>query len=49
MVTMRPASSDAWITPAAIDEKYGSSTSATTSAVVLVEPRAIACADRWGS
>jgi hypothetical protein len=47
-VGINPRACAAVITPAAIDEKYGSSMSLTTRAAVRVEPNAIACADRCG-
>jgi hypothetical protein len=49
IVTIRPTASAASVTPAAMAEKYGSLTSLTTNAAVLVEPRAMACADRCGT
>ncbi|WNY35508.1 hypothetical protein Q9Q99_20205 [Curtobacterium flaccumfaciens] len=44
IVTTGPASSAARIAPAAIAAKYGSAMSPTTSARVVVDPRATACA-----
>ena len=43
-VTCRPARSAARVTPAAIEEKYGSAMSCTTRPSDVVRPRAIACA-----
>ena len=48
IVTMRPRSSAARITPDAIVEKYGSEMSATTRAIVDVPPLATAWAARLG-
>ena len=48
IVTTRPTTSAALMTPAAIDEKYGSAMSATSRATVMVEPLATAWAERLG-
>ena len=48
IVTIRPRSSAARITPEAMLEKYGSEMSATTRAIVEVPPLATACAARFG-